>query len=349
MGYNILGINTSHNGSVCVLVNGEIDFFLEEERLSKLKYDDLPIELIKFISKKYKIDEIVMGGLGQSLVLKRYDLYTALLSELFPNIPILDLVNNHHLCHVASSFFTSKFKNSLGITIDGSGTYIESPEGTKCETESAYILNYTKPPDCIYKSYRLKKKDENFNLTLTYEMISFLLGFKFHEAGKTMGLSSYGKPNSKIPPIYINDKSNPLLLKTSHDEYGALELTKEYKHLLNSEELKQDLAFAAQNESQQLVGDIIEKNLKKTGLKQVCCSGGWFFNCVGNYYLKKRFPNIDFWFVPLAGDSGVSIGAAKLAWYQKTLDKTIRPQKTLYLGPQYSKQQLLEGIQKYLD
>jgi predicted NodU family carbamoyl transferase len=35
MSYNILGINTSHNGSVCVLADGEIDFFLEEERLSK--------------------------------------------------------------------------------------------------------------------------------------------------------------------------------------------------------------------------------------------------------------------------------------------------------------------------
>ena len=42
-----------------------------------------------------------------------------------------------------------------------------------------------------------------------YEIITYYLGFKDVEAGKTMGLSSYGKLNPKIPPLLINGKGNP--------------------------------------------------------------------------------------------------------------------------------------------
>ena len=43
MSYNILGINLSHNGSLCILKDGKVDFYLEEERLSRKKWDTLPL------------------------------------------------------------------------------------------------------------------------------------------------------------------------------------------------------------------------------------------------------------------------------------------------------------------
>jgi carbamoyltransferase len=45
-----------------------------------------------------------------------------------------------------------------------------------------------------------------------------------------------------------------------------------------------------QNDTQQIIGDGIEKAIQETGLKQVCCSGGYFLNCVTNYYLHKTIP-----------------------------------------------------------
>ena len=47
MSYNILGVNISHNGSICVLSDGKIDFFIEEERISRKKYDNLPLVTIQ--------------------------------------------------------------------------------------------------------------------------------------------------------------------------------------------------------------------------------------------------------------------------------------------------------------
>ena len=40
----IAAVNTGHNSSVCLLKNGEIVFHIEEERLSRIKYDDIVYE-----------------------------------------------------------------------------------------------------------------------------------------------------------------------------------------------------------------------------------------------------------------------------------------------------------------
>ena len=147
----------------------------------------------------------------------------------------------------------------------------------------------------------------------------------------------------KIPQIhtFINEDDNPQL-KLQRDprewHYDESKIT----------DLEKDLAWKVQNDTQQLVGDYIEKAIQKTGLKQVCCSGGYFLNCVTNYYLVKRFPNIEFYFEPLANDTGTAIGSAKIQWHFENQDNIIRPLKSLYLGKQYSKDELLEGIKKYI-
>ena len=50
-----------------------------------------------------------------------------------------------------------------------------------------------------------------------------------------------------------------------------------------------DLVYKVQKESQEVVGNLIEKYINQTQIKNVCCSGGYFLNCVANYYLKKDF------------------------------------------------------------
>jgi carbamoyltransferase len=39
----IAGITRGHNGATCLLKDGEIVFYLEEERLSRKKYDGGPL------------------------------------------------------------------------------------------------------------------------------------------------------------------------------------------------------------------------------------------------------------------------------------------------------------------
>ena len=173
-----------------------------------------------------------------------------------------------------------------------------------------------------------------------------------------MGLSSYGKYNPTFPPFFKNHISDITILNEKLDSNkgrrfnflaSRLNLPIKRKTSLNYSQIEKDLAWKIQNDTQQLVGDYIEKYTKETGLKQVCCAGGYFLNCVANYYLTKRFPDIEFYFEPISHDGGTSIGAAQLLWKERTQDITIRPQRTLYHGPKYSKEELLEGIKKYVD
>jgi len=365
MSYKILGINLSHNSSVCVLEDGEVIFYLEEDRLSRKKYDDIPLELLIKVSSLFKIDEIALSGLS-GFYNKEYYLKSlySLFKSLFFKIPINKIyIKKHHNAHSLGAFYNSGFSKALSIIIDGGGDWDEINNKKNFEgyeTESIQVLKYPLNIKEIYKSYITNNLNNQtpkkffsslVSLSKTYEAVNIYLGFKWYEPGKTMGLSSYGKLNNNIPNLYINGKGNPKILNNNNlnGELKFFPISKEWhRNFSKITNFEKDLAYKVQQESQQAVGDLIEKGIKKTGLKQVCCSGGYFLNCVANYYLTKRFPDIDFYFEPIAHDGGTAVGIAKWIWYERTQNKTIIPQKTLYYGPKYTKKQLINGIKKYV-
>lgn len=361
MSYNILGINPFHNGSVCVLSDGEVVYFLEEERLTRYKHDANPFRIILEVLQNFKIDEVIVAGINTN---NRYLNYSnecpflSLIRKTYHKIPAHNISDNHHLTHLYHSYANSGFKECLGVVIDAGGSSIGS---RGVEQDSIYKIKSSKITP-LYKNL-LKplsfKEKQGTNIASAYDCITQHLGFKKNEEGKTMGLSSYGSFNSKFPSFFENNnRTNPNFIFTSLKTdkktpspivYSNFTLSppksSKIENKISQED--KDLAWRIQNDTQQLVGDYIEKYTKETGLKQVCCSGGYFLNCVANYYLIKRFPNIEFYFEPVSHDGGTAIGAAKLLWYEKTQNTTITPQKTLYYGPKYSKEELLEGIKKY--
>ena len=182
MSYNILGINTSHNGSVCVLSDGEIDFFLEEDRITRIKHDSIPLKLLSYISSKYYIDEIAISGLYTYPFEINERILEILIRKFFPKTKITYYLNNHHLTHASISFSNSKFKDCLCLVVDGSGTEFMDEKGNieSFETESIYKFSYEHPPTPIYKSYRNNKgKNDLLTFTKVYENIT-LLNFTFH-------------------------------------------------------------------------------------------------------------------------------------------------------------------------
>ena len=58
----IAGITRGHNGGVCLLKDGEIVFAIEEERLSRQKYDGGPYaSMIKILEYTDKLDYIFVA------------------------------------------------------------------------------------------------------------------------------------------------------------------------------------------------------------------------------------------------------------------------------------------------
>ena len=349
MSYNILGITPGHNGSVALVSDGELIFYLEEERLSRVKYDRNPLKSILYLLSKHSIDELVITGQEKNDF--DYHFYKNIFLKFYPSIKVYNYQKYHHLSHASNAFYNSPFTKATALIIDSAGsTHIHNK--VECvEAESIFTCEYPNVIKSNYKSYNTTLEyfykdsvldiSSNVNLCKTYEAFTEYLGWGFLEAGKTMGLSSYGKFDPLIPPLITNTKGNPEIFSIVYPSTTVNRKINRYD--------KKNLTYHLQRETERSLKELVQKTIDLTQNTNVVCAGGLFLNCVANYYLIKEFPDINFYFEPTANDGGNSIGAALYRWYEYSRDTTTRPRKTLYHGPKYSKKQLLKVIKKYVD
>lgn len=361
---NIIAVNPGHNGSTAFLVDGELKFYIEEERLSRSKYDGNPFRGI-LEAVRYGVDAIVLGGTSGNFATLPWtgeDAYSALVRKYCPKVQTINLGDQHHLGHAAEAFYNSGFEDAVAIVVDGAGSRhrIQLDEEGKefnegFETESIYDCSYPANFEPILKKYggnadtrRISgqglEMDSAVTITKAYEAVSHYLGFGFIEAGKTMGLAPYGKQDDSIPDIFVNSRGNKNLLIPNYPagafiDTDCCDVLKQYedptqwhKDPSKVTDAAKNLAWKVQNETQQLVGDLIEKAVAATGKKNIVVAGGYGLNCVANYYLQERFQDLNIWFDPIAHDGGTSIGLAKLVYHKETEDTKIRPLESLYIG-----------------
>ena len=360
---NILAINPGHNGSAAFLIDGELKFYIEEERLSRSKYDGNPYRGI-LEALPYGIDILVLGGTHEEfpqLPWTGEDPYSALIRKYNPNVQVINMGGQHHIGHAAAAFYNSGFEDAVAVIVDGSGTRVNIPLDDQgrtnpgFETESIYKCSYPANIDQVFKSFggnhdtmaiyaKEIQMDSAITITKAYEAVSHYLGFGFIEAGKTMGLAPYGKADENIPNLFVNGRGDqntfipnyPAGAYVNQERHPYLRLKEDptawHKDSTKVTEAAKNLAWKIQDDTQRLVGDLIEKAVDMTGKKNVVVAGGYGLNCVANYYLQKRFPDLNIWFDPISHDGGTAIGLAKLVWHVEKEDETVRPLETLYLG-----------------
>ena len=364
---NVLAINPGHNGSAALVVDGELKFYIEEERLSRSKYDGNPFAGM-MEALKYGVDILVLGGTSSELPKLPWtgeDPYSGFLRKFNPDLKVINAGNAHHIGHAAGAFYNSGFEQAVAVVVDGSGSrrelqLNENFTNLGFETESLWNCDYDINGIAnLYTSYggnydTLRVTDTNLDmdsaitLVKAYEAVSEYLGFGFIEAGKTMGLAPYGKEDDKIPNLFVNGRGSkdvfipqyPAGAFVDHERYPYLKLKDDPK-LWHTDPSKvtdaaKNLAWAVQKNTQELVGDLIQKAVDMTDRKNVVIAGGYGLNCVANYYYKERFPDLNIFVDPISHDGGTAIGLAKFFWYNegKCEDKTVRPMTTLYLGPE---------------
>jgi carbamoyltransferase len=270
----------------------------------------------------------------------------------------------HHDCHSALSYHRSGFSDSeaLCISLDGGGSFyateVTEDEIVLCKECSSII--YRKG---INEVQYIERVGVEAGRTTPNNISSFLLshyknelrskysyGWAFsipgryifkqtNAAGKMMGLSAYGKPNNILDEdkAFIEWEPNRSFFKDAEMAYKLGEVSAE------------DIAYKIQKESGDAVIKYVKRALEyKPDVKNVCCSGGFFYNIINNQKLIKEFPHINFYFEPMCGDVGLATGAALNEYYRLTEDTTKRPIKTLYMGTQANyDRDLREGETEY--
>ena len=399
----IAAIARGHNASVCLLKDGELVFAMEEERLSRNKYDGGPYAcMVKILDYTDKLDYLVIAhtqtleDTAGKVDFTGDDVYTGLARKLglidrkadyYKHPQVIDMSNNHHKLHAACAFYRSGFDSATAVIVDGAGTFLSLGDGqTIWETESVYDCQYPAHFETKYKhcgttgplrEMYVENCDSSFfdeagkthhayitekaGITKVYEAVTNYCGWNFIEAGKTMGLFPYGKPNDKIPPLFedtsfgkvsnrniiIPNYPNGAFVNEGANEF-LLEQTEED---LTLQENRRDLAYAVQTQSQEMVLNLILDSVQRTGNKNVVLSGGYALNCVANYYYLDNLPDdINLYVEPISNDSGTAIGAALLQWHKITEKTQVDDQvDTLYYGPsyEYSAEQIADLAGKY--
>ena len=341
MGKRIAGINLAKNGSLVILQDGEIEFYLEEERVTRTKRD---------ISAKALADKYIDSSID---VLTICDCFTRYTRQTFLDrtkaknelckiarsrgcLSIVDYRNRHHECHAASAFYNSGFDDAVCVVMDGKGSYhtddsVAQTEGYEsagvqlryAEIESIYDYSgefiplfkhystFWNEDECelIDEPYWYKGNlySDRTSIGQAFRRVSRYCNFDEIEAGKTMGLSAYG--HSATPTdLFVEEYNHSLCSK---DLYASGNTTEYHGTAYRPE----DLAYRLQKSAEKHAIFMIKKAVEMSGKKNVVVSGGFFLNCAANQSIIKEL-DINLYVDPIAYDGGIAIGSALLEHYE---------------------------------
>ncbi len=359
MPHYTLGLNIFHaDSSSCLMKDGKLICAFEEERLNRIKHwAGVPLLSINECLKhaEIKIDDINIITINSNPYsnLKNKFLYTVNSKNIFFNInsflkrqskkySIIREIEkffkrkikakllryDHHLSHIASSYYLSGFKEATGISIDGFGDFC-SLAISRCKGKNIKVLARTFYPN---------------SLGVFYEGITQILGFEnYGDEYKVMGLSAYGKPiyQSKLENLINYDEKKLIYLNLNYflhtkkgfkytfdglpkiskliDKRKFLKLLNISLRDLENIKVKANIASSAQKIYEKIFFRIIDKSLNYNKSRNLVLSGGCVMNCLANGKLTKHkvYKKI---FIPYCpGDNGGAIGSALLS-YNKKID-----------------------------
>jgi carbamoyltransferase len=361
-----IGVNISHDASICQITDGQIDWFIEEERLSRIKHDEFPYtalinsdlskNLAKIqISSLYEPHNIVetSSNFRTTTLLLKKNHFSKYQNQKFLNEFEYESYTQHHLFHAACGFYNSGFSRCVTLVVDGMGNPVEN-DGSKedyHEVETIYSCSY---PNIFYvqdinftPTYLegTEKYELTFGIGMVYNSLSNYFGFGDFGSGKLMGLSAYGEPDKKIKSFLNDDGSlnTSLFYRTRYGmrlipyDYINYPLGIKYFNSLERDSKKAkvfcNLAYRLQQDFETYMINLIKKSLEITEESNIVLTGGCALNCAANYKYLDHLPNgVKLYVEPISTDAGVSVGLAKIDYYHATKSTTKHPLKTLYLG-----------------
>tara|TARA_B100000401_G_scaffold438083_1_gene385360 strand:+ start:1958 stop:3688 length:1731 start_codon:yes stop_codon:yes gene_type:complete len=379
-----IGINANHADSSAVLFkDNELLYGVEEERLNRIKHwagfpENSIKECIKLIDKN-NIEEIdiainsnILSNFKDKIFFtlknyifgnKKFEIYKRLtnklslkktLEEKFSGYKFKINYIDHHLSHIASSYYPSGYNKAYALSIDGFGDFC-SIALAKCDNGKIDIIDKLLYPN---------------SLGVFYEAFTQLLGFNnYGDEYKVMGLSSYGKPKyfEKINSEIFLDGIYPNLNLKYFDHHRKnfkynFEGSPKQSTILNSEinnifkvedinieknfEYVSDIAASIQKVFENKLNIILKNKIDKKFSENLVLSGGCALNSLSNGKImeSENFKNI---FVPYSpGDSGGAIGASLYYLSNKHYFKKFVNIKSPYIGNKYPIDEIKKNLNK---
>ena len=367
----ILGISYSgdHDTSCALVVDEQLIFAISEERITRRKQDgSFPINSIKAALDyaKLKPEDIDYVVIAWSHPLKQLWFDTKLSITRNPSLKSLGytlksrlshmwirggfrryeqyfgkskfIFCDHHLAHAISSYAYSGFKESTIVVVDGRGAFEATSiwKGNNGSLEPVEIVDWPN------------------SLGLFYAKFTKYLGFTpLSDEWKVMGLAPYGKDGVGLEafittehPYEVNWK---YLMGAGLSDVSYIE-KRLGKAATNGDYLNdnyKNIAFAVQRETEKAMLNLCSAAISKTGIKNLCLSGGVALNCKANGIIASNLDINDIFIQPASSDEGCALGAALYPYLINYNKLPCIKMENTYLGFQYDDDQIEESIKNY--
>ncbi len=347
---HILGISTLGRSSAVALIDDQsVQFAIEEEKLSRQDSPDIPrLALERCLHEnQLKLADCRAVALAERSAhppgtrrRSRRPARSALQQQL------LDLLRGgprpvhfeHHLCHAASSYYTSGYDRALILSLD---------EGAN--SVSGMIL--MGDGDEIRPLQTLKFPD---SLGWFYSRVTELAGLRPHEGeSKIQWLSKDGQPEylAAFRKLFSwNSNGTPKLnrryFEAGPDHRGIFapqfyrELGLSSRGTTPNAVVRANLARSAQDYLEEIVLQLAANFQQQTGTHSLCVAGGVFLNGFLVRALETRSAFNHVYVQPVSGNAGTALGAAYLSRKRIKGHSGRAPLASLALGTQASSQEM---------
>src|ERR1700677_3297790 len=231
----------------------------------------------------------------------------------------------HHLAHIASSYYASDFDEAAGFSYDGSGDFT-SAMLARCRGNEIEIL------DRVHVAP---------SLGFFYTALCQFIGFnKFGEEYKVMGLAAYGQPvylarmrelvyerpegKFELNPRFFRplgknleecvDASGEIVLPPLFSEELAKKLGAPRARGQDLSQRENDIACSVQARFEEITLAVLRSLHKKVPTDKLVTAGGCALNGVCNARILRETPFQKSYIQCAASDDGTAIGAALYVW-----------------------------------
>jgi carbamoyltransferase len=371
---NVLGFSAwFHDSAACLLRDGQVVAFAEEERFSRRKHtpaypqqsieycletgglrlDDLdavvfyldPLTLIVnniwyLLSQFPGSLKLFRAGTTVVPVPQRYSNLLRMKSVLCRNhgasgrFRLVTLP--HYRTHQGAAFLCSPFEEAaivtMDVAVDGTTQTIAHGRGNRIENRLTHRLPH--------------------GWGMLYSLFTQLVGFKYYDEYKVMGMSAYGEPTHVA---FIEER-----LYRLDDETGAFSLNLDYfafqhhgmRRIWSDRLLKEigpprdpdqpleqrhyDLAASAQRATERFGIRMARLAKRLTGADNLTMAGGVVQNVLMNQAIADSGIFARTFFQPLASDVGGPLGAALYHYHCELGHPRAFQMEHLYWGPEYA-------------
>lgn len=363
----VLGIHVGHDRSAALLKDGYVIGSIAQERLDRIKHSrsaTLPYDAIDSLLNHHCIsineiscvaisgDAMEADAILETIKSNFYSHYNCMMPIYFVS---------HHDSHAYATFYASGFPNALIFIADGGGDYynnyteaeslyvgnkscislikkrFQAPTIRRMGNESNYLLPYM--PSTV--------RTQEISIARKYEQFTYLLGFGWGQAGKTMGLASYGKSLIDFSDLNYTDFDYSLKYADYLDDLFVLQQLSGMNYHDYVQMNSANIARTVQEYTEKAIITLIQNLVNKYNAEYLCLGGGLFLNCLLNHKILETCNLKEVFIFPASGDDGQAIGNAFFA-YKKHFPQMQNPQiKLPYLGFSYSNSEIEKELKTW--